>query len=180
LETSGQTAALAQAQTLLERAQAGMAAGDLVLQTRAALQAGLYAHALELVTQARAAYAALNDTGRAAELDSYAARAQHVLDLRAQLADATARFEAGDTAAAEPDLLALIPQLEAVGDLDQAAQAEGLIQTLYQQRQAAAAERLTLAQRSLQIFVAALGAWLLFQVGRFLYQRWRQPAPGVL
>jgi hypothetical protein len=91
-----------------------------------------------------------------------------------------ARYEAGQVASAEPDLLALIPQLETVGDVTQAAQAEALIQQLYARRQVAAAERLRLAQRSLQFFVIALGGWLVVQVGALGYRRWRKPAPGVL
>ena len=180
LEASGQAAALEEARALLAEAQAGSAAGELVLQTRAALEAGLFARTLELAAQARTAYAALGSHAREAELAAYETRAQQVLALRAELDAAVAQYNAGDVAAAEPALLSLIPQLEAVGDGDRAAQAEGLIQSLYGQRQAAAAARTALAQRSLQICLAAVGVWFVAQVGRLVYRRWRRPAPGVL
>jgi hypothetical protein len=180
LQATGQAEAQAAAQALIATAQQGIAAGGLVQQARAALEGRDYAYALELIAQARAAYAELGNSSREEELATYAARAQAVLGLRAQLDDATALYEAGQIDQAEAQLLALVPRFEAVGDLDNARLAEGIVELIYRQRLAAAAERLVAARRALWVFLAALGLVLMHQLGRALYRLRRKPQPGVL
>jgi hypothetical protein len=180
LELSGQYAAAEQARALIARAEAGSAAGNLVLQTRAALEGGLYDRTLELAAEARAAYAELGDDRRLDEIAAYEARAQRVLDLRTQLDQAFGLYEAGQTAAAESQLLALVPQLDAVGDADNAARAEALIALIYQQQQAGVAERASLAQRFMVVFLGVVFVVLVHQIARLIVRRWRKPEPGVL
>ncbi len=181
LEATGQAEAQTAAQGLIATAQRGMAAGSLVQQARAALEGRLYDRTLELVAQARAAYAALGSLAREAELAAYAARAQAVLDLRAELEAATATLEAGQADQAEAQLLALVPQLEAVGDTDHATLAQGLLELIHRRRRlAAAAERTALAQRALYIFLGALAVIALHQIARGLWRWRRKPQPGVL
>jgi hypothetical protein len=180
LELSGQGETAARARELLERAAAGGAASNLVVQARAALEAGLYERTLELVADARAAYAELGNDTREAELAAYAARAQRVHDLRVQLEAAAGRLQAGQTAAAEADLLALVPALQAVGDRDNAARAASLILGIDQERQAAAAQRSALARRAQWLFAGVLAAVLVLQAGRLVYRRFRPPEPALL
>lgn len=180
LELSGQDEAADGARALLERATAGSAAGNLVVQARAALEAGLYERTLELVAEARAAFAELGSTTRETELAAYEARAHRVLDLRARLEAAAGRLQAGQTAAAEAELLALVPELQIVGDRDNAARAGALILSIDHARQTAAAERLALARRAAWVFAAVLAAVALLQAGRLVYRRWRPPEPAVL
>ena len=180
LELSGQYAAAEQARALIARAEAGSAAGNLVLQARAALEGGLYDRTLELAAQARAAYAELGDVRRLDEIAAYEARAQRVLDLRLQLDEAIALYEAGQVNAAETQLLALVPQLDAVGDADNAARAEALIASIDQQRQAVVAEQISLARRVMVVFLGVLFVVLVHQIVRLIIRRWRKPEPGVL
>jgi hypothetical protein len=180
LELSGQYEAAERARALIERAEAGSAAGNLVLQARAALEGGLYERTLELAAEARAAYAAIGDDGRLEEIGAYETRAQTVLDLRAQLDEAIRRYEAGQTGAAETQLLALVPQLDAVGDADNAARATTLINLIYQQRQSVSAERAAVAQKFGIAFLVVLLVVGLHQTVRLVMRRWRKPEPGVL
>jgi hypothetical protein len=180
LQATGQAEAQAAAQALIATAQRGMAAGSLVQQARAALEGREYERTLGLVDQARAAYAELGSPVREAELVQYEARAREVLDLRAQLAAATRRFDAGETEAAEAQLIALVPRLEAVGDNDNAGLAEGLVELIYRRKLAAAAERTELARRAVWGFLAVLGVVALHQLARGLYRLRRKPQPGVL
>jgi hypothetical protein len=180
LELSGQYEIAEQARGLIERAEAGSAAGNLVLQARAALEGGLYERTLELAAEARAAYAAIGDEHRLDEIEAYEARAQTVLDLRGQLDEAVGLYEAGEIGRAEAQLLRLVPELDAVGDADNAARAAGLVNLIYQQRQAVVAERASVAQRVLVAFLAVLFVVLMHQIARLIVRRWRKPEPGVL
>lgn len=180
LQATGQSEAHAAAEALVGTAQRGMAAGSLVQQARAALEGREYERTLALVDEARAAYAALGNQTREEELAAYAARALDVLDLRTQLAGATALFQAGQLDEAEAQLLALVPRLEAVGDSDNARLAEGIVDLIYRRRLEAVAARVLVARRALWVFLAALGIFALHQLGRGLYRLRRKPQPGVL
>jgi hypothetical protein len=153
-----------------------------VQQARAALEGREYERTLDLVRQARAAYAELSNTSRSEELDAYEARALEVLDLRAQLEAATALVAGGQDAEAEAEvqLLALVPRLEAAGDNDNAGVAEGLVELIYRRRVAEAEARAALARRALWVFVGALGVVVIHQFARALYRLRRKPQPGVL
>ena len=180
LQTTGQTDALESAEALIATARRGMAAGGLVQQARAALEGREYERTLALVAEARAAYADLGNRTREEELAAYEARALEVLDLRTQLEAATSLVTAGQMEPAEAQLLALVPRLEAVGDTDNAALAEGLVELIYQRRLSAANERAALARRALYVFLAALGEVIVHQLARGLYRLRRKPQPGVL
>jgi hypothetical protein len=180
LELSGQYAAVEQARALIERAEAGVDAGNLVLQTRAALEGGLHERALELAAEARAAYTALGDATRLDEIAAYEVRARRVLELRADLDEAIGLYEAGQIGAAETRLAALAPQFDAVGDGDNAARALGLLAFIDQERQADAAQRASLARTALWVFAAAAGVVGLHQATRLMYRRRRRTEPGVL
>jgi hypothetical protein len=180
LQATGQTEAHAAAQALVITAQQGMAAGSLVQQARAALEGREFERALAVIDQARAAYAALDNTSRAEELALYEARALEVLGLRAELEAATALFQRNDLDGAEAQLLSLVPRFEAVGDTDNARLAEGMVALIYERRLAAAAERLVVARRALWVFLAAVGLLLMHQLARALYRLRRKPQPGVL
>lgn len=79
LRTTGQTERLAEAQTLLARAEKGIAAGTTIAEARKALEARDYPRTRELVAQARADYADLGDARRADELRLYEGRALDAL-----------------------------------------------------------------------------------------------------
>lgn len=79
LGTTGQTQRLDEAESLLARAERGIAAGITVAEARKALETRDYIRTRELVTQARTDYAALNDTRRAEELRLYESRALDAL-----------------------------------------------------------------------------------------------------
>lgn len=126
LRAAGQSDQLSQAESLLARSQAGIAANDLARQSHDALAAADYSRAGQLVAQAQDAYAALSDTRQAAVLADYADRAirgqlaAQRLDQAFALAQ-TLRFPQAralaDTAAAE---------YMALGDSDRAAKAAEL------------------------------------------------------
>lgn len=76
LQQTGQADRLAEAQDLLARAERGINAGQTVAEARKALEARDYGRTRDLVSQARAGYAALSDTRREDELRLYDERAQ--------------------------------------------------------------------------------------------------------
>ncbi|MDZ4716897.1 MAG: hypothetical protein SH847_00385 [Roseiflexaceae bacterium] len=123
LQAAGNDDQVQQAQALLARSQAGLAADDLARQSHDALVAANYSHAEQLVTQAQDAYAALNDTRQAAVLADYAERATRGQLAAQQLAQAlslaqTLRFPQARVLA---DMAAT--EYVALGDRDRAAQA---------------------------------------------------------
>lgn len=179
LEETEQAAALAEAQALQATAAAGMAAGELVQAERSALQAGDLETTLALADEARAAYLALGDGRREEEIALYAARAQALLDLRAELAQAAAMVEAGRGDEAEPILLALSPQLQALGDSDSAAQIAALVDGLQAERVAAAAQAQARLDEQIR-WAAGAALILLLHRGMMLLIGWRRRAPGVL
>jgi hypothetical protein len=170
IQTS-QTAALERAQGLLAAAQQGQAAADLVVAARAALENGSYEQALALVGQARDAFSALGYAGRESELAAYEARAREVLALRAEVADALARVEAGDAAGGEARLLALLPRLRAAGDVNSALAVENRLDELASGRARQSALYARLSRWSLvAALLLALGAGL-HQAALFLRRR---------
>jgi hypothetical protein len=126
LETTDQDEALARAQALLARARQGQAAHALADAARDALETGDYALAGDLVSQARDAFAALDDTARNAELAAYGARLQAVARARGRLANAEARSGGVLALSARDAALALAAELAALGDEAGARQAAGL------------------------------------------------------
>ncbi len=76
LRTTQQTDVLQQAEDLLARSEDGLRAEQLARDARAALEAGDYDRAADLVNQARQAYGALDDARQNAVLTAYAGRAE--------------------------------------------------------------------------------------------------------
>lgn len=179
LEATGQTEKLAEAQTLLVWAAEGVAAEDLVQSQREALLNGDYALVLALGEAAQAAFGALGDSRRVHEIQDHLQRAQAVLDLRAALAEAQTQGAAGGYAAAEAQLLSLIPQFEALGDTAGSQAARAALIALANTEQAATAGRLEQGQRV--VWAAGAAALLIGVQGLLLVVRARRRrAPEIL
>jgi hypothetical protein len=173
LELTGQVAAQARAEALRAAAGQGLAAADLVVAEREALAAGDYALTLQLAEQAKAAFAALGNTSRLAEIESYEARARELLDLRRQLAEAQEQAAAGQAAEAEVQLLGIVPRLQQLGDQQAAEAATALLAELRARR----------ADRTNQtgLLIGGLAALVVgHRAIYYLRQRRNRRAPAIL
>lgn len=94
LDPQTQAALLTEAQTLLKRSQDGETAEQTAAQARAALVAGDYPQAQELIEKARAAYGALGDTRQDKVLEAYSAHIAQGQQAQVQLASAFAQAQA--------------------------------------------------------------------------------------
>ncbi|MEO7909614.1 MAG: hypothetical protein ABIV47_08200 [Roseiflexaceae bacterium] len=88
LRTTEQSDVLAQAEELMVRGDAGLRAEALAGDARAALEAGDYERASELVVQAQRAYTGLGDTRQSAVLAAYAQRVERGRQASASLEQA--------------------------------------------------------------------------------------------
>jgi hypothetical protein len=118
LQRTRQSDKVQEAQALLDRARKGQEAELLLYQANQALQAHDYARSLELVSQARQAYAGLKDSRRTPDLDAYQKWAEAVLGLREQVAQI--RDAGGDflDPAVSSHLDSLYSQLARYGDTE--------------------------------------------------------------
>lgn len=162
LRTTGQADRLAEAQTLLARAEKGIAAGATTAEARKALEARNYVETRDLVAQARGDYAELGDTRRAEELRLYESRALDALLALDQLQQAEGLVRGFRYPEARVAIYEAAQILGELGDTNGVSASQRLL-----------AEMDTTQQR-VGMALAGLGGLLL---ALNLYRRVRQPDP---
>ncbi len=165
----GQTDQVLAAEALNSQALAGVEANALVRQARQALLESDYPATLEFAAGAKEKYTHLGYTARDEELTAYAARAQEILALRAELAEMQTQIGPENGLEYAPRLTEIGVRLGELGDTEGQAAVRVNLQQLTVQRANYAT--------TVSMFVVLLCLSLLVHRA---YHVWTQPPPETL